>query len=122
MFDGYFTGTNCSYWTGTGKEVNGDYSYEGGYENGEYNGHGIQRWKNAKKNSSYKYEGNFKNGYRNGKGTMYYTDGDWYEGNFVKGDMTGGGTLYHSNHTYETGIWKKDKLTKLTDSGTWSEN
>ena len=122
LFEGYFIGTDCGYGTGIGKYVDGDYSYEGRYENGEYNGHGIQRWKNAKKNRSYKHEGNFKNGYRNGKGTMYYVGGGWYEGNWKDGERNGEGTEYYSDHTYKTGIWKGTTLVKETDSGTWSEN
>lgn len=122
LFEGTFTGLNCSYWTGKGKYVDGDYSYEGEYKNGEANGHGIQKWNNVSYNKGYKYEGDFRNDARNGYGTMYYKESGWYEGNWVDGERNGEGTYYYNDHTYVTGTWKKGKLIKQTDSGTWSEN
>ena len=82
---------------GTYNEPSTGYTYEGNWHNGQQSGYGIQIWAKEKRKMYFcRYEGNFKNGYRSGKGTAYLV-----------------------NKTYQTGIFKKGELVRVTEEGTW---
>ena len=79
-------------------------SYEGHFENDEFNGQGIYNWGNKKQ-----YEGEWKNGKMNGKGKLMYSNGSYYEGEFINGKKSGQGKYVWEKDKYYIGGWKDDK-------------
>ncbi len=84
--------------------------YEGNFKDGQYHGHGVMTWSNAKQGEGYKYDGEFEDGYRNGQGTMWYKGGSKYTGTWKNNERDGNGTF-----TWTNGWWTKFK-------GTFSNN
>lgn len=107
--------------TGYGKEVHEDYTYEGNYKNGKWNGQGTLTWPKAKEDDSYKFVGEFADGWRT-NGRMYFVGGAMYDGSFKNNQFTGKGTIFDDDGTYQTGTFKNGELINITDEGTWSGN
>lgn len=99
----YFEGT---FWnglkaTGYGKETSydGERVYEGNYQNGMWNGSGIERWpKEKRKNWGCMLECTYKDNQRHGIGTWYYNDHTYEKVRFKNGKMT--------QKNIEVGTWR----------------
>lgn len=67
-------------------------SYEGLWKDGEWDGHGILKWKNGAV-----YVGGFRDGKRHGKGKMRFANGDVYEGQWRGVGYRNPGTGYNTS-------------------------
>ena len=96
-------------------------SYKGYMKNGQYEGNGTY----CSPKEGYTYEGNWHNNTLSGYGVQTWeneTRGDYmcrYEGYFKNGERSGKGTAYYVNKTYQKGVWKKGRLVRITEEGTW---
>ena len=113
--DGRFEGR------GTVIFANGD-KYEGDFKNDKFEGKGTSIFANGDK-----YEGEWKNGKREGDGIKYYKSGDRYEGQFKNDLFHGTGTYYYSyKDTYNrkklTGHWVDGKLEGEATQWWWNNS
>ena len=110
------------------KYPNGDI-YEGKWENGAPNGHGIMKYANGdiyegpwldgirqgffgvmKFMDGSIYEGGWENDKPSGNGNMKYANGDSYKGYWLLGEKSGQGVMRHANGILDEGEWKNDKM------------
>ena len=76
-------------------------TYDGGLENGKFNGHGVFPWPDGTK-----YEGEFVDGDKCGTGKNYFHNGDVYCGDFKYDKPHGRGvTVYANGDRYEGGYY-----------------
>jgi hypothetical protein len=85
--------------------------YEGGFENGKFQGYGVFVYTLNDSLSRERYEGDWNNDFQWGNGTMYYRSGLKYSGGIVYGDFNGYGILTYpesdtSGIKYYEGDWK----------------
>ncbi len=71
--------------------------YEGQWQNGKENGHGVSYMSNG-----YRYEGEWRNGEHNGYGICVYANGDRYDGEWKNNKKNGYGVyLFRNGERYE---------------------
>ena len=94
--DGYgsFTTTNSE-----GME----YTYEGDWVNGHWDGNGVETWDNGQS-----YVGEFADDAKTGKGILTLSDGTVYDGNFVEDAFCGDGVIRYTDGTYLEGTFADD--------------
>lgn len=84
-------------------------SYDGMWENDQFNGQGTYKWADGSK-----YTGEWKNGVQDGYGIFFYPNGDKYTGYFKNNKFQGAGKYTWVDGTmqegiYEDGIYKGKK-------------
>jgi len=87
-------------------EVSGvtpEYTFKGGFKNGQRNGKGDIRWKDG-----VSYKGNMLNDMAHGEGVRVEVDGGRYKGNWVKNKRDGLGIQDYANGDRYQGDWKND--------------
>ena len=114
--------------------IRGTASYVGEWKDGEKHGYGtykrpsdtyVGEWKNNKRHGqgtvtnrsgrTY-YIGEWKNDYKHGLGIYTYYNGDIYTGEFKNNSRNGQGTLTYVDGKIESGLWKRNKLVKKSDT------
>lgn len=83
------------------------FQYCGQWENGKWNGYGVQTWPYQKKKESY--VGQFKDGHKQGIGTYSFRNGDLFTGQWVNGFINGNGVYTWSNGDQYIGQWVNGK-------------
>ncbi|KAH0785738.1 putative MORN repeat-containing protein [Histomonas meleagridis] len=84
---------------GYGKYTEPDFSYEGGFEEDLFSGHGILKY------HDFLYEGDFLKGEMTGKGEAVFEDGSKYKGEWYNSRMHGIGTFITIDGSKWTGSW-----------------
>ncbi len=87
--------------TMTYEYVDGEWVYEGQWQDGQEHGNGTLTRANGSQ-----YAGDFENGDRSGKGTATYTDGSSYEGQWKNNIYHGQGIMKYANGDVYSGSWE----------------
>lgn len=92
---------------GAGKETSqfGDFSYEGNFKNGKYDGEGTMSWANGAK-----YIGQFLRNQKHGQGVEHYSSGEKFKGEYRDGQINGKGEYFFEDGTSVKGLWKNGSL------------
>jgi len=90
---------------GNGKLTTKDFTYNGVFEDGLFQGYGIYN----DKNSELKYTGYFFRNLYHGEGEIEYKSGDTYYGEFFQGKRNGRGVANWKNGQFYEGSWFNNK-------------